>query len=440
MAANRKPASTAAASTAPTDYSDRALARIALSAHAATLARRAAALIDPLQDPPADPDATLLIQAANLVALAAGAHRAAVVHERARGAAWSEIGRQLGVARQTAQERFGSAVEDWTHRLAQDRSPAVLDPTVLGRVLRRRADFDAVVDFLNRERHFLHPTGDRAPLAFDETALADRIDEVAAGRDEAAAQPDTSPDAAARYRENAATDRLYAAELRAYAARDAAARAASEADRPVRLLPEDEALAELLRLVDEPLLSRLRLVEPDEAEELGQWRIPDTFALERAYSAFGRVRAALPEPVRRPREGDASANWLVAPDGTRTLVPLHAVWIDPADLAVLWQALEELRSALADARDDQLTELLDQVCDTDSASRALGPAELVDALARLLAVLTHAPDPELAHALRARADGDTLVLDPTQYAAYRRLAETWTLLLRSGREGLERRR
>ncbi|MEU8134951.1 hypothetical protein [Streptodolium elevatio] len=430
MAANPEPASKAPVPSAPTGHSDRALARIALSADAAAVARQAIQFIDPVQDPPSDLQATLVARSAKLVAAAEGVHRAAVVHERARGTAWSEIGRQLGVARQTAQERFGSAVEDWTRRLAQDRSPRVLDRE-RHRAVRVRKDFDAVIDWLDRELSRMDPRADAEPLVFDESALADRIDQVAAWRDEAAAErADDHPEHAAGYREDAANRRLYAAELRAYAAR----RAVLEAARPVVLLPEDEDLAALLRLVDEPLLSGLRLVDPDDAEEFGQWKVPDTFALEQAYDAFGRIWAALPEPVRRP--ADASSDWLAAPDGARALVPVHAVHIDPDDLAVLWHALEELRSALAGRRDDQLLDLLGQVADTGEEARTLGPVGLVDALARLLAILAHTPDPGLANALRRRAAGDTLVLGQAQYAAYRRLAETWTLLLRSGTEGM----
>lgn len=421
-------------SAAPTDFSDRALARLALAATAAEAVRRAAALFDPRDDAPAAPRASLLARSVALLDAAQRTHAAAVVHERARGTTWTDIASILGIARQTATERYASFVEAWDTRLAQDRSPAALDARQLGpdrRSARDLPDFDAVAALIDAELRRLEPDRERAPIAFDEERLARLLDAAATLRgftEDLSA--DRTPEESAEARALADADRAYAAQLRAYAEH----RAAQEAARPVVLLPEDEDLAALLRLVDEPLISGLRLDPPGQAEEFGQWDLPDTFAMDRAYRAFGRVWAALPEPVRQPREGTES--WLAAPDGARTLVPVHAVRIDPDDLAVLWQALDDLRSALAGTRTDQLGELLAQVVDMDAEARQIGPAGLVDALARLLAVLTHTPDPGLTTALRTRADGAPLVLDPAQYAAYRRHAETWTLLLRSGPEGL----
>ncbi|GAA4960868.1 hypothetical protein GCM10023205_25310 [Yinghuangia aomiensis] len=115
---------------------------------------------------------------------------------------------------------------------------------------------------------------ERAPIAFDEEPLAGLIDAAATLRgfaDELSA--DRTPEQAAEAR--ALADRAYAAQLRAYAEH----RAAQEAARPVVLLPEDEDLAALLRLVDEPLLSRLRLVSPDDAAEFGVGPLMRTYGI-----------------------------------------------------------------------------------------------------------------------------------------------------------------
>lgn len=98
------------------------LARLALSAAAATTADTARALVSTRADGYAHP-AELVGHAASLVVDAQEALDRAVVAERARGVSWAEIGEVLGVSRQGAQERFRVRIAEWEQGLDRPYVP-----------------------------------------------------------------------------------------------------------------------------------------------------------------------------------------------------------------------------------------------------------------------------------------------------------------------------
>lgn len=100
------------------------LARLALSAAAATAADNARGLVPTRADGYAS-SAELVGHAASLVADAQEVLDRAVVAERARGVSWAEIGEVLGgVSRQAAQERFRVRITEWEKGLDRPYIPS----------------------------------------------------------------------------------------------------------------------------------------------------------------------------------------------------------------------------------------------------------------------------------------------------------------------------
>jgi hypothetical protein len=196
-----------------------------------------------------------------------------------------------------------------------------------------------------------------------------------------------------------------------------------------------EFLGGMVGQVEEPLLLQLALAEQGDPECDGgpePYVLPSPLAGRVALEAWYRVHDALRRPT--PRWGYQ----LLAPDGRYEYLPLHVVTVEVADLNVLDGALQALNRALLPAgdpgRDGELAELLAEVADAFSGGlggRRLTAKGLVGDFGRVLGVLTLAPDDD-TRLLLDRLDGvdvDTIVLTPTDAAAYTRLAGRFTLLL-----------
>jgi|GEM_PF-1449201 len=94
------------------NYSRRALSRLAFSVAAAQLSDRARARVRTLDDSWARPG-EFLDEARALVTAAEELVERAIVYERECGASWTVLGEVLGVSKQAAQQKYGTASEDW---------------------------------------------------------------------------------------------------------------------------------------------------------------------------------------------------------------------------------------------------------------------------------------------------------------------------------------
>jgi hypothetical protein len=99
-------------------YSRRALARLVFSAAAAQLADRARGRVPTNDDSWLKPG-ELLGEARSLLVAAEEILGKALIFERERGTSWAEIGEELDISKQAAQQKHGQAVEDWTTGLNQ---------------------------------------------------------------------------------------------------------------------------------------------------------------------------------------------------------------------------------------------------------------------------------------------------------------------------------
>ncbi|WP_331738793.1 hypothetical protein [Embleya sp. NBC_00896] len=196
------------------------------------------------------------------------------------------------------------------------------------------------------------------------------------------------------------------------------------------LLPENATLARLLGHVEDRLLNGL-CQDPEPAEDDDQDEpLPAPFGDCAASDAFDRVLACIPARVLYPNVEDTGYR-ILGPDGRSEHEPVYAVPLDEADVAVLDAALRDLRAALDGTGDPDVREELAIA----AAQWETTEAAMVDALARVLAVLTlrDADTATLAEVLPESPALTVVVLTHTQEGAYRRLAETWDRLIRTGR-------
>lgn len=151
-------------------YTDRALARLGLTATAVDATRTAHFLAHYS----ADGDiGDVLEQAAQLRAEANRILEQAVVAARGEGRTWDRIGEAIGVSRQAAQERFKSAETAWRDALIEPVVPDGRQLTTMKEPLSDLADPAQAAALVDQHLRRLAPAMTNGPV--DERPIAERL-------------------------------------------------------------------------------------------------------------------------------------------------------------------------------------------------------------------------------------------------------------------------
>src|SRR5215218_7789358 len=215
--------------------------------------------------------------------------------------------------------------------------------------------------------------------------------------------------------------------------------APTAADAPetrIALVPDDDELLASIHAAGDLLATLVYANDPDTpADE--RWDLPAAVSDERVDAAYDRLAAALTRQITAPGSDDEHGE-LRGP--TTGLMPLRLAHVDPADVALVADALAVCQRALdttAPRPTDQtdrhqlrdLAELLEQIADPPEHGAERRAAAIIP-LMQLVGVLQIEQDADfrtLVGALHGRTGDVTLTHDQEQ--AYRRLAKRYVTLL-----------